>query len=240
MNAAVFAETVRRHLSSVGYLVFVALIALVGLFAASFNKPASMWPTLVTLLAIVTGSALIGPEFSTGTLQLLVTKPIRRQVYLLSRAAGVLAVVCAAAIVAACAEALARIASGAEVPWRVIADASGGALIEALLTIALLALLGSLTRAYFNVAIYVLTQLAFSIAESILGAARVRGHAIGRYLQHHPSVERGLALVDDLFFPAAPPELQWLWALRVLATAAIALVLACLAFRRREVPYGSD
>jgi ABC-type transport system involved in multi-copper enzyme maturation permease subunit len=231
---------VRRHLLSAGYIAFLFLIATVGLFAASFNKPASMWPTLVTLLAIITGSALIGPEFSTGTLQLIVTKPIRRSVYLLSRVAGVFAALCVAAVVGLCAEGLTRLASGAEaMPWRRLGDAFGGALLASFLAIALLTLLGSVTRAYFNAAIYVTTEIALSIAESLLGVARVKG-AFGEYLGRHPGIERGLATVDDFLFAAVPQELQWLWALRVLATVGIALLLACLAFERREVPYGSE
>lgn len=241
MNAAVFEETVRRHLMSVGYLAFLFLTAIVGLLAANFSKPASMWPTLVGLLAIITGSALIGPEFSTGALQLIVTKPIRRPVYLLSRVAGVFAVVGLTAVVALCAEGLGRLLFSAEaVPWRRIAEAFGGALFESFLAIALLTLLGSLTRAYFSVAIYVSTEVAFSIVESILGVIRVKGNALGVYLDHHPGIERSLAAIDDFLFVTAPQELQWLWVLRVLATVAIALLLACLAFRRREVPYGSD
>jgi hypothetical protein len=233
---------VRRHLASAGYIAFLFLMATVGLLSATFNKPASIWPALVTLLAIVTGSALIGPEFSTGTtLQLIVTKPVRRPVYLLSRVAGVFAIVCAAAAVGLCAEGLGRLARGAAaVPWLRLADSFGGTLIVSLLAIALLTLLGSITRAYFNAAIYVITEVAFSIAESILGVIRVKGHALGAFLESHPAIERGLDAADDFFFASAPENLQWLWVLRVLATVAIALLLACLAFARREVPYGSD
>jgi ABC-type transport system involved in multi-copper enzyme maturation permease subunit len=241
MNAAVFEETVRRHLVSAGYIAFLLLIVTTGLLAATFHKPASLWPTLVTLLAIITGSALIGPELSTGALQLIVTKPVRRPVYLLSRVAGVFAAVCVAAAAGVCAEGVARLASGAEaMPWRELAEALGGALLESFLAIALLTLLGSVTRAYFNAAIYVTTQIVLSLAESLLGVARARGRAVGQYLEHHPAIERGLAGVSDFLFPDAPPELHWLWVLRLLATAAIALLLACLAFGRREVPYGSD
>lgn len=241
MNAAVFEETVRRHLMSVGYMAWLLLVATLGLFNATFNKPASMWPALVTLLAIITGSALIGPEFSTGTLQLIVTKPIRRSVYLLSRVAGVFAVVCIAAAVGACAEALGRLMlSAGAMPWPRLASALGGALAESVLTIALLTLLGSLTRSYFNVAIYMGTQVVLSIVGAILGIVRVKRSIVGAYLEQHPAIERGLTQIDDVLFPSAPLELHWLWLARVIATAAIALLLACLAFRRREVPYGAD
>ena len=56
MNRAVIAETIRRHVSSTGYVLFVVLVAMAGMVAATFNAPASLWPSLVTLLAIITGS----------------------------------------------------------------------------------------------------------------------------------------------------------------------------------------
>lgn len=241
MNVAVFEETVRRHLTSAGYLVFLFLVATAGLFAAGFNKPASMWPSLVTLLAIITGSALIGPEFLTGTLQLIVTKPVPRPVYVLSRVAGVFAAVCLAAVAGFGAESIVRLASGADaVPWRRLIDAFGGSLLAALLIIAFLTLLGSLTRAYLNVAIYLTIEVALSILESVIGVVRVKGGAVGAYLEAHPGLERGLTAFDDFLFPVAPQQLQWPWILRIVATAAVALLLACLAFQRREVPYGAE
>jgi ABC-type transport system involved in multi-copper enzyme maturation permease subunit len=240
MNRVVFEETVRRHLHSAGYIAFLFLTTAIGLIAAAFNRPASLWPGLISLLAIITGSALIGPEFSTGTLQLIVTKPIRRSVYLLSRAAAVLSVVSIAAAAGFCAEAAARLISGKVMPWRQLANALAGVLIESLLIIALLTLLGSLTRSYFNVAIYMTTQIALGVAQAVLGAVRVNGTGAGRILGDYPFIERSIAAVSEFLFADAPPQLHWMWILRVVSTAVVALVLACLAFQRREVPYGSD
>jgi hypothetical protein len=242
VNRAVFEETVRRHLFSAGYFAYVTLIGTVGLIAATFNRPASMWPTLVTLLSLVAGSALIGPEFSTGTLQLIVTKPIRRHTYLLSRVAGVFAAICLAAVAGFSAECLGRIAFvGIDgVPWRRLAEAAGGALLVSFLSIALLTFLGSMTRSYFNAAIYVMTHFALWIAESALGLARIRAQEIGAYLERHPGIERGVARVSEVLFTEAPEELNWQWSIRVVASAAIALLIACLAFRQREVPYASE
>jgi ABC-type transport system involved in multi-copper enzyme maturation permease subunit len=242
VNRAVFEETLRRHLFNAGYLAYITLIGTVGLIAATFNRPASMWPTLVTMMALVTGCALIGPEFSTGTLQLIVTKPVRRYVYLLSRATGVFASVCVAAMTGFAAESLGRIAFvGLDgVPWQRLGEAMSGALFVSLLSIALLTFLGSITRSYFNAAIYAGTYFFLWVVESALGLARVRGQVVGAYLEQHPGIERAIFRIDEILFAEAPQALNWQWALRVLATAAIALLLACLAFRRREVPYGSE
>lgn len=231
----------RRHLSSVGYNAFLVLIGLVGLFASSFARPGSMWPSLVALLAIITGSAIIGPEFSTGALQLIVSKPIRGSVYLLSRVTGVFASVALAAVVGLAGEVAGRLvrADGA-VPWPRLATMFTGALAASLLAIAILTFLGSLTWAYLNVAIYIGTQAVLSATGAVLGMLRIRGQAIGDFLEHHPGIERGLATVDDILFASVPGEFATPWLARVLVTVVVALVLACMAYERREVPYGAD
>src|SRR5258708_13185341 len=82
------------------------------LFVATFTTAASIWPALVTILSIITGAAIIGPEFSTALLQLIVSRPIRRSVYLLSRVTGVLASVAVAATVGVASEIVARLLLG--------------------------------------------------------------------------------------------------------------------------------
>jgi ABC-type transport system involved in multi-copper enzyme maturation permease subunit len=235
----VFAETLRRHLTSIAFVAFLLLLATTGLFASTFNTPGSMWPSLVTLLSIITGSGLIGPEFSTGSLQLIVSKPIRRSVYLLSRVAGVFAAVALAGVVGAAAECGGRLVAGTPA-WERLANAFAGELVVSLLAISLLAFLGSMTRSYLNAAIYVGMEVALSTIEAILGMLRVKGNAVGDLLERHPGIERGLAAISDTLFAAASPAVTAQWLLRIVATIAAALLLACLAFERREVPYGAD
>jgi ABC-type transport system involved in multi-copper enzyme maturation permease subunit len=235
VNAIVIAETVRRHLTSAGYIAFVILLAMTGLFVSNFAVAGTLWPPLVSLLAIITGSAIVGPEFSTGTLQLIVSKPIRRSVYLVSRVAGVFASVALAALVALTVECGARLLFGrVPVPWQRLGEVFAGELFVALLAIALLAFLGSLTRSYFNAAIYVGVQAALGIANALLGVARLSGNAVV------PEVQRVVANVDDVLFTSLPPVLNLAWIGRTLAVAAVALVLGCVAFERREVPYSAD
>jgi ABC-type transport system involved in multi-copper enzyme maturation permease subunit len=230
----------RRHIASAGYIVYLILVALTGIFVSTFNKPAAMWPSLVTVLAIIAGSSLIGPEFSSATLQLIVAKPIHRWTYLLSRVAGVFASVALAAIIGMSAEIGMRWLRGtAPVMWQPSVSTALNALVVAFLAVSLLALLGSLTRSYFNVAIYIGAQAAFSVTEAILGALRVHG-AVGDFLRAHPSIERAIIAADDVLFPPASAELDRALVLRVVVMATIALTLACLAFERREVPYDAD
>ena len=240
MNRVVVAETVRRHMTNGAYLAYVALLAIVALGSSAFDKPAAAWPSLVTLLAFITGCGPIGPEFSSGTLQLILVKPVNRAAYLLSRVAGVVLAVWSAAIVAAAFELAGRAIWGHRVPFAMIGSALLNVMVDTILTVSLLTLLGSLTRAYFNIAIYFAGMVGFSMLTVILAMIRQSRNALGRFLYAHPAIERGLSVIDQNLFPDLPPRLDAQWLLMVLANAAVALVLACLALRRREVPYGAD
>ena len=240
MSGVVIAETIRRHVTNVGFVVAVVLIALIGMFAASFHTPGSMWPSLVGLVAIITGAALIGPEFSTSTLQLIVAKPIRRSVYLISRIAGVFASIALAGVVGVIAEGGTRLLLRQEtVPWIRLGTTLGCELTGALQTIALLVFLGSITRSYFNVAIYIGLEATLSVTQAMLGMLHMRG-ALAAFLQRYPQIERGVMMVDDVLYPAMPQQVSGGWFARVALVAIIAIVLACLAFERREIPYGMD
>ena len=239
MNFAVFEETVRRHITHLGFIGFGIVVGLAGVLAATFNTPASLWPSLVSLLAVITGSGLIGPEFSTGTLQLIVSKPVRRTVYVVSRVAGVFVSIMIVALAGAFGELITRSFVGGPLPWRRIAIALASSLTVALLTISILTFLGSVTRAYFNAAIYIGMQAALSTTEAFLGVARFRGRFFGELLDRF-HVDEVLISIDDAFFPAAGSAVASDAVLRLAATALVFVALACLMFARREVPYGAD
>jgi ABC-type transport system involved in multi-copper enzyme maturation permease subunit len=240
VNGVVVSETVRRHVTNAGYLSYLAFLAIVALGVSRFNRPASAWPSLVALLAIIAGCAPIGPEFSSGTLQLILVKPVKRWVYLLSRVAGVVLSVAIAAVLAGACELVGRLLWGTDIAALRIGTAIVNCFADALLTASLLVLLGSLTRAYFNAAIYLTLQFGLMALLTVLGVLRASGKGVGLFLEHSPGIERGVTLVHNSLFPEFPPQLDTRWLLLVLTEAAVALALACLAFRTREVPYGAD
>ena len=240
MSGVVFAETVRRHVTSIGYGVFCAFAAIVALGVSRFNSPGSAWPSLIAVLAIVVGAGPVGPEFSSGTLQLILVKPVNRAVYLVSRVAGAVVVVWTAAAIAFLAELIGRIAWGAATPWRLMLAVLVNTAAGVVLTCALLVLFGSLTRAWFNAAIYLALDIGLMIGLGVLGMFRATRTGMGAFLTGHPAIERTLTVVQENLFPDAPRVLDRNWLLLVLSNAAVALLLACLAFRRREVPYGAD
>jgi ABC-type transport system involved in multi-copper enzyme maturation permease subunit len=220
----VISETLRRHYTNAGYVAYVLVLAMAAFFISKFESPGSLWPGLVTLLAIITGCAPIGPEFSSGTLQLILVKPISRAVYLLSRVGGVVIAVWFAALVAA----LTELAGRGFSDFTPVATSLVHALADALLVVSLLTLLGSFTRAYFNVALY-------------FGVRIFLGLLIGIGTRKFPEqLTRALTAISQNLYPDAPPRFSGDWLLLVTCNAAIALVLACLIFRRREVPYGAE
>ena len=244
MSGVVIAETVRRQLTSVFIVAFLALLAMVGLAASRSQVPAVIWPTFVTLLAIVVGSGLIGPEFSSGTLQLILVKPLGRSTYVLSRVAG-------AVLVGWCGVAL---AAGFEVAGRlfweegrnldVVGIAALNGATRIVLICALLAFFGTFTRAYFNVGIYFLLQIGIEALSGVLGMIRQsRGRlfgGFGAFIASHPIIPNSLTWLTQNLFPDPPQSIERSWMLLVLSNASVALLLACLLFRRREVPYGAD
>ena len=240
MNRVVIVETLRRHVTSAAYLAYLALLAIVALGTSAFDKPAAAWPSLVTLLAFIAGCGPIGPEFSSGTLQLILVKPVTRAAYLLSRVAGVVLAVWTAAIVAAIFELAGRAIWADSVPFAAIGSALLNVMADTILTVSLLTLLGSITRAYFNIAIYFACMVGLSMLMTIFAIIRQSQNAIGRFLSEHAAIERALYTIEQNLFPEVLPRLDAEWMLMVLANAAVALALACLAFRRREVPYGAD
>lgn len=240
MNRVVIAETFRRQATSGAYLAYLALLVILSLGVSGFNRPGELWPALATLLAFIIGSGPIGPELSSGTLQLILVKPVNRAVYLLSRVTGVLLVVWTTAAVCAGVELLGRLAWGDGAQAAAIGRAFLNVCVSTALVVSLLALLGSLTRSYFNIAIYMVALIGISILEMILAIVRQSANAAGAFLLQHPQVELGLKVVEQNLFPDRPRLLDEGWTLMVLSNAAVALVLACLAFRRREVPYGAD
>lgn len=241
MNGVVIAETLRRHVTSGAWLAFLALLAIVALGASTLDRPGAMWPTLVSLLAIIAGAGVIGPEFSSGTLQLVLVKPVNRATYLISRVAGVVLAVACAAIIGAVLELAGRAVWREEaVPWVAIGAVLLNVLADSILTTSLLALLGSLTRAYFNVAIYFAVMVTLSVGSGLLAISRGAETGIGKLLQRFSAIEGAINAVSENLFPEVTSRFDAEWLLIVLSNAAIALVLACLAFRRREVPYGAD
>ena len=240
MNGVVVAETVRRCVTSIGYWLFVGLMAIIAFGMSRFDRPGTAWPSLASLLAMVIGCTPIGPEFSSGTLQLILTKPVNRSIYLISRVAGAACAVWIATFIAFAFELVGRALWVPAMRLDLVGSVLLHSLADTFLICALLAFFGSFTRAYFNIAIYLVLMIGIGVGQGMLSMFRSMPSSFGAWLASHDILDRVLIFISRNLFPDAPLRLDGPWLLMVLSNAALALVAACFLLRNREVPYGAD
>lgn len=245
MNRSVIIETVRRHLVAPEYIAIVGGMAiLAGLFAA-IAPGSRQWHGLIGLLIIALGAELMGPEFSRGTLQLVLSRPIRRSTYLISRYAGVLVCLWIAIAAGLAGQAAGTLVARPDQPaWGHMVSSASTLGVAAFLVCALLALFGTFMRSYWNVGLYILLQILFAVMLTTLEQLQPdMPGMIGRlatFLREHPQIALVLSTISDNLFPERPDTFHRSWAILVISNAAVVILLAGLVFRRREVPYGAD
>jgi len=240
VSGVVWGETLRRHVLHGAYLTALAVLSILAGTAGSVGGNPSLWLTFVTLGTIIIGCQLIGPEFSSGTLQLVLAKPVNRSAYLLSRFAGVIVAVWILVVVPMLFDILGRIfihhqelhAADFAVPVN-----TG---IENLMLCALLVLFGAMTRSYLNVAVYFFGEIAlYALASGLRSIAR-KDYALSAFFRDHAGIEKSVVAIIRTLYPEGPPTFDWRWTVTVVSNVVVALLIACFIFRRREVPYGAD
>jgi ABC-type transport system involved in multi-copper enzyme maturation permease subunit len=244
MSPVVIAETLRRHFAHLGYIIALLILILIVVTMSAIGAPAAPYE-MIGLFALIAGCQLIGPEFSSGTLQLILSKPINRSSYLLSRVVGVVLAIWVAIIVIFSSDVVGRLIAGTPIAWRTALAAALASALKVLFVCSLLALLGSFSRSYVNVGIYIAAQILLPMVYGLLGLMKnaVSGEmgVIGALLRAHPGVLKALATISNNLFPDAPMiPFDRNWIVMILCNASVALLLACLIFSRREVPYGAD
>lgn len=243
MNAVVIFESLRRHFTSLLFLTLAGSTVLAGVVAAQV-EPGSVWTSLVFLVALVTGAEVLGQEFSTGTLQLILTKPVNRSVYAISRVAGAVVTTWIVAAAALMAEIVARLywVDGRDIDRAAIAALNVS--LEIVLLCALLAFFGSFLRAYFNVAAYFLAQFVLQGLLTVLVVFRNAKSGfvgwLGGIIASNPWIGASISWVSGNLFPDRPARLDPDWMLLVACNSVVLLIAASLVYRRREVPYGAD
>ncbi|MCU1349833.1 MAG: hypothetical protein JWO56_2863 [Acidobacteria bacterium] len=244
VNRVVIMETLRRNATSPGYVIFVVLTGLIAAGAAMTTSNSQSWQGVTTLLILILGAQLIGPEFSSGTLQLVIAKPVNRSAYLLSRVAGVVASAWIALWIPFAVYLVIRLVRLGIHDWSTIFAAAVQRSLAMLLIAALLALFGSFTRAYFNIAIYMALYVGLSALGGFLGLLASGSEmfgALGRFVASNPWIAMSLHTIDGNLFPDPPAgSFERVWMVMVLTNAFVALSVACVLFNRREVPYGAD
>lgn len=244
MRTVIF-ETLRRELTSGVQVFFVLCITLVAMIIGAANGPSRIWQNLLYIVIVILGAQLIGPEFSSGTLQLILAKPIRRWTYLVGRVFGVILTMWVAIFVPFMLDFGARaVFPDDSVDWGSLFAGTVNLGLSAALVAAFMAFLGSFTRSYLNAAIYFGGQAILSMLVGLLGfvsqGSIQKLASLTAFLQMHPAILDGLRAFEENLYPTAPLEFSLPFTLVVLSNTAVALTLACLVFRRREVPYGAD
>jgi ABC-type transport system involved in multi-copper enzyme maturation permease subunit len=245
MSATVILETLRRHFAHIAYIGAVLLVVVIAAAMAGMDAPSGSIFGVFTLFTLLAGCQIIGPEFSKGTLQLILSKPIHRSRYLLSRVAGVALALWIAIAVAYATDVITRLLGHHNVSWFAGGGTAAAVASQAVLVCSLMAFFGSFTRSYLNVALYLGGQIVISLFAGVMEFIQRVDHgtwaAVGAFLRTHPSVIGALRTIQDNIYPETPlVPFDRNWLLKVFGNAAIALLLACLIFRRREVPYGAD
>ena len=245
MSLVVLIETVRRHFAHLGYIAALLVIIVIVVMMGALGAPAQAMYSLIPIFALVAGCQLIGPEFSSGTLQLILSKPIGRSAYLTGRVAGVVLSIWTAVLVIFTSDVIGRLIAGTPITWRAATAEGLVSLLKVLLACSLLAFFGSFTRSYVNVGIYlggqILLSLLFGLLTMMKNAVSGEMAAIGSFLRAHPGVLDAFSSISKNLFPDAPSiPFDRNWILMMLCNAAVAVLLACIVFSRREVPYGAD
>jgi hypothetical protein len=118
-------------------------------------------------------------------------------------------------------------------------------MVSVLLTCALLTLFSTFLRAYFNIGLYfaleALLAVTLGFINTIMRSTSGRMASTREFFLEHPLIGRSLRAATRNLYPDAPGgDFDRDWIIMVVTNAVIALLLAALIFRKREVPYGAD
>jgi ABC-type transport system involved in multi-copper enzyme maturation permease subunit len=235
-------EMVRRFLRQKlgSLLVVIALICLVPLAAGSIiATPGSSDNFPVTLALLLVAAGCVSRDTSSGALQMILARPIRRSAYVMGRYLGIAATIAiflaaALAIALAVPKLLPALGLGPLDPVTALSGA-GGTFLDALLIAATILFFSTFLPSYADAFAYILLMF-FLAAPAVLG----------QLLKNASLMNLGSALRKNV-----APSVPWADLLRgrdvlgeaggryLLALVAF-LAAALIVFSRREFAYGQD
>jgi hypothetical protein len=224
MNTTLMWATWRERFSRRVPIILLAVVALWGLTGAGMQRA----PSDMTIgFALILGAGLVGRDVSSGSLALLLTRPVRRSEYLLSRwFAASLAAGAAGLLELGLQYVLVRARSGAVSGVTLVYDCAE-AITLAFGVTAALAFLSTLVRGIGDLGVWLVALLVAALAEPA-GAAR-----LGQELHHLlvPHVDWAQAL------DARP--ISWFPVVSYFSSVTLFLALAILVLNRKELSYAS-
>ncbi len=236
MNAVLVLATLRQRFTSPIRLLIVLLLGwmpMLPILMAPRAGFAAFGDCYFLALTLATG--MIGQDLSSGTLQLLLARPVTRAQYVFSRWGAVAAGTFLIAVLQTLVAALIMALRGAPVPWDQAALFLANGALLALGTAAVMALLSSLAAGLGDLGLLFLVFFSAQVLEKV-GMFKswdwlVRG--AGELL-------RVLKPELDLapFFHGGP--VAWLAVVSYLSTVTLCLGLAVVVMNRRELSYASS
>ena len=185
-------------------------------------------------LVLVLGAGMIGQDVSSGVLQLIYARPVRRPEYVVSRWLGVAFAGSALSLLQVALASGFMAAHGAPPAARDAVMFAGARVLESFGLAAVLALLSSLVGGFGDLALYLVCNM---------GAGLVQG--VGSF-KHWPPIERLGAEILGSMMPTidlgrlieATP-MPWYPVVAYASTVALCLALAMVAVNRQELSYAS-
>lgn len=236
MNATLVTTLWRQRATSPVRLLLLAMLCVMPLLGVAFMPGAGLAMLGSAQAIILTlGAGMIGQDLSSGVLQLLCARPVRRRDYVLSRWLGV-ALAAAAISLLQLAIACALLSSRGALPTpQDIALFGAGRVLESFGIAAVLALFSSLIGGFGDLAIYLIANLGAGVVQMV-------GQAKGWSWLTRAGAEIGGALTPTIDLPrviAASP-MPWLPIVSYASTVVLCLALAVVVINRKELSYASS
>ena len=225
----------RQRLTSPIRLVLLAALSGIPLIALAFMRGAGLSVLGDSQgLVLVLGAGMIGQDVSSGVLQLLFARPVRRPDYVVSRWLAV-AIAASAVALLQLAVAVALMAARDSLPAAQEVLLYGtGRVLESFGLAAVLALLSSLIPGFGDLALYLLFTMT-------AGVVQMAGQAKGWAWLDRLGGEFLATLVPtvDLTRVIHAAPLPWFPIVSYASTVTLCLVLAIVAVNRKELSYAS-
>ena len=236
MNLTLMTTLWRQRLTSPVRLAVLAMLAGVPLLAVAFMPGAG----LAMLgggqgLILTLGAGMIGQDVSSGVLQLLCARPVRRSEYVVSRWLGVAIAAAAISLFQLIIGSALMAARGAAPPLQDILLFGAGRALESLGIAAVLALFSSLIGGFGDLAIYLIVNLGAGVIQMAgqvkrwLWVERMGAEIIGA-LSPTIDVQR--------IITASP--MPWFPIVSYASTIVLCLALAIVVVNRKELSYASS
>jgi ABC-type transport system involved in multi-copper enzyme maturation permease subunit len=236
VNATLIVTLWRQRLTSPVRMAVVGMLSITPLFGIAFMPGVGLGPLgNAQGLILALGAGLIGQDVSSGVLQLLCARPVRRPEYVVSRWLGVaLAGIVVSLLQLGIAAAVLSVRGMAPSAQQVVLFAAGRT-IECLGLAAVLTLCSSLIGGVGDLAIYLLGNLGMTILQMVAqvkqwhGLARVAGE-----------IQASLTPTIDLQRQIAATPMPWFPIVSYVSTVTLCLAIAIVVVNRRELSYASS